>query len=37
MDIDVWEPSVKHLKEHPYFVSERENFHESPNITAVKR
>ncbi|MGG1256993.1 peptidase [Bacillus velezensis] len=37
MDIDVWEPSVKHLKEHAYFVSEREDFHESPNITAVKK
>lgn len=37
MDIDVWEPSVKQLKEHPYFVSEREDFHESPNITAVKK
>ncbi|MED1226558.1 peptidase [Bacillus nakamurai] len=37
MAIDVWEPSVKQLKEHPYFISDREDFNESPNIVAVKK
>lgn len=36
MDIDVWEPSIKQLKQHPYFKSNRSDFHESPNIVAKK-
>lgn len=36
MDIDVWEPSLKQLKQHPYFISDRLDFHESPNIVAKK-
>ncbi|MCY8981129.1 MULTISPECIES: peptidase [Bacillus] len=36
MDIDVWEPSLKQLKQHPYFISDRSDFHESPNIVAKK-
>ncbi|MCY8855680.1 peptidase [Bacillus atrophaeus] len=36
MDIDVWEPSLKQLKQHPYFKSDRTDFSESPNIVAKK-
>ncbi|QII49385.1 peptidase [Bacillus paralicheniformis] len=36
-EIDVWEPSMKQLEQHPLFKSDRTSFKESPNITAVKR
>lgn len=36
MEVDVFEPSMIQLKQHPYFVSHRENFTESPNIVARK-
>ncbi|MGG3575083.1 peptidase [Bacillus gobiensis] len=36
MEVDVYEPSIIQLKQHPYFVSGRENFAESPNIVARK-
>jgi acetylornithine deacetylase len=37
MEVDVFEPSIIQLKQHPYFVSDRMNFQDSPNIVAVKR
>lgn len=37
MEVDVYEPSIIQLKQHPYFVSDRDNFAESPNIVARKR
>ncbi|MBS4162381.1 M20/M25/M40 family metallo-hydrolase, partial [Klebsiella pneumoniae] len=36
-EIDVWEPSIKQLKQHPLFKSDRTSFKESPNIAARKR
>lgn len=36
-EIDVWEPSIKQLEQHPLFKSDRTSFKESPNIAAVKK
>ncbi|MEC0494772.1 peptidase [Bacillus glycinifermentans] len=36
-EIDVWEPSIKQLRQHPLFKSDRTSFKESPNIVARKR
>lgn len=35
LDIDIWEPSKDELKDHPYFISARENFNGSPNVVAT--
>ncbi|MFD0771609.1 peptidase [Bacillus sp. CGMCC 1.60114] len=35
LDLDIWEPSFTKLKDHPYFVSPRTNFTDSPNIVAT--
>lgn len=35
LDIDVWEPSIEEMREHPYFISSRENFNGSPNVVAT--
>ena len=33
--IDMWEPDLGELKEHPYFVSDRQSFEGSPNVVGV--
>lgn len=35
MVIDIWEPNGTELLKHPYFVSPRTNFTDSPNVVAV--
>ncbi|MEE6451234.1 peptidase [Gottfriedia acidiceleris] len=35
LDLDVWEPDLKEMKEHPYFISTRDSFTGSPNIVAT--
>ncbi|MFS0863242.1 peptidase [Fredinandcohnia sp. 179-A 10B2 NHS] len=35
LEIDIWEPSGSELIQHPYFVSPRTSFTDSPNIVAV--
>lgn len=35
LQLDIWEPEIEKLKEHPYFVSARTAFHNSPNVVAV--
>nr|WP_304214254.1 peptidase [Fredinandcohnia onubensis] len=35
MDIDIWEPNGTELLKHPYFVSPRTNFLDSPNVVGV--
>lgn len=35
LDVDIWEPSIEELREHPYFISARDNFKGSPNIVAT--
>ena len=35
LDLDIWEPAIDELKDHPYFISARENFNGSPNIVAT--
>ncbi|PGS50949.1 peptidase [Bacillus sp. AFS041924] len=35
LDLDVWEPDLKEMKEHPYFISTRDSFAGSPNIVAT--
>ncbi|MGI2774592.1 peptidase [Bacillus cytotoxicus] len=35
LDLDIWEPSFTKMKDHPYFVSPRTNFSDSPNIVAT--
>ncbi|WP_223701910.1 peptidase [Sutcliffiella deserti] len=37
LEIDIWEPNGKKLKEHENFVSTREYFSDSPNVVAVWR
>ena len=37
LEIDIWEPDAEILKEHPYYVSRRTNFSNSPNIVAILR
>jgi acetylornithine deacetylase len=36
-EIDIWEPNSEQLREHPYFVSARTDFSNSPNVVAVLR
>ncbi|UAL50441.1 peptidase [Bacillus sp. CMF21] len=35
LDIDLWEPGGKLLKQHPHFVATRTSFKDSPNIVGV--
>ena len=35
LDLDIWEPSYTKMKDHPYFVSPRTSFNDSPNIVAT--
>ncbi|PEJ59602.1 acetylornithine deacetylase [Bacillus sp. AFS002410] len=35
LDLDVWDPDIKEMKEHPYFISTRDDFAGSPNIVAT--
>jgi len=35
LDLDVWDPDLKEMKEHPYFISTRDSFTGSPNIVAT--
>lgn len=35
LDIDLWEPGGKQLKQHPHFVATRTSFKDSPNIVGV--
>lgn len=35
VDLDIWEPSYTKMKDHPYFVSPRTNFSDSPNVVAT--
>ncbi len=35
--IDIWEPDIHQLKNHPAFISERSNFKNSPNIVGIKK
>jgi len=35
MTVDVWDLDDSRLKKHPYFYSNRNQFHDSPNIVAV--
>ncbi|MBO1580012.1 peptidase [Bacillus sp. XF8] len=35
LDLDIWEPSFTKMKDHPYFVSPRTNFSDSPNVVAT--
>lgn len=35
VELDIWEPSYTKMKDHPYFVSPRTNFSDSPNVVAT--
>ena len=35
LDLDIWEPSFSKMQDHPYFVSPRTSFSDSPNIVAT--
>lgn len=35
LQLDIWEPEIEQLKHHPYFVSSRTTFTNSPNVVAV--
>jgi acetylornithine deacetylase len=35
LQLDIWEPSFRELERHPYFVSPRSSFLDSPNVVAV--
>jgi acetylornithine deacetylase len=35
LDLDIWEPDIEELKEHPYFISAREHFQGSPNVVGI--
>ncbi|WP_027409196.1 peptidase [Anoxybacteroides tepidamans] len=35
LELDIWEPEMERMKHHPYFVSSRATFANSPNIVAV--
>ncbi|MBO9130430.1 peptidase [Bacillus sp. 165] len=35
LQLDIWEPSVEDMQDHPYFISRREGFEGSPNIVAT--
>lgn len=35
LDLDIWEPSIEEMKEHPYFISARDSFKGSPNVVAT--
>lgn len=37
LEIDLWEPSIEDLKQHPEFVSTRKSFQGSPNLVAVMK
>jgi len=37
LEIDIWEPNIDELREHPCFASTRTNFANSPNIVAILR
>ncbi|WP_411333089.1 peptidase [Metabacillus indicus] len=37
LDIDLWEPGGKALKQHPHFVATRTSFKDSPNIVGVMK
>ncbi|MBD1379251.1 peptidase [Metabacillus arenae] len=37
LEIDIWEPGGKQLKEHPYYNATRNNFNESPNIVGIMK
>ncbi|MFD1738364.1 peptidase [Bacillus salitolerans] len=37
LQIDIWEPNISNLQQHPYFVSPRTTFVGSPNVVAVKK
>ena len=36
LKLDIWEPGGEQLKKHPYFVTARKNFTNSPNVVAVR-
>ncbi len=35
LPLDIWEPSIEELQDHPYFISMREDFDGSPNVVAT--
>ncbi|WP_096154399.1 peptidase [Bacillus sp. FJAT-45066] len=37
LQLDIWEPGGEQLKKHPYFVTTRKNFSNSPNVVAVRK
>ena len=37
LKLDIWEPGGEQLRNHPYFVTTRNNFANSPNVVAVRK
>ena len=37
LKLDIWEPGGELLRSHPYFVTARKNFANSPNVVAVRK
>ncbi|MDX5476087.1 MAG: peptidase [Bacillaceae bacterium] len=37
LKLDIWEPGGEQLRSHPYFVTARKNFTNSPNVVAVRK
>ena len=37
LQLDIWEPGGEQLRSHPYFVTARKNFTNSPNVVAVRK
>jgi acetylornithine deacetylase len=37
LEIDIWEPDGEKLREHPYFISPRTDFSNSPNVVGILR
>ncbi|WP_028399618.1 peptidase [Ectobacillus panaciterrae] len=35
LSLDIWEPPYSEMKKHPYFVSPRKHFNDSPNVVAT--
>ncbi|MDE8563842.1 peptidase [Anoxybacillus rupiensis] len=35
LELDIWEPDIEKLRQHPYFVSARTSFRNSPNVVAI--
>ncbi|MBK5280225.1 MAG: peptidase [Bacteroidia bacterium] len=37
LEVDVWDPKIEELSQHPYFVASRDSYEGSPNVVGVHR